>query len=167
MGRVKGPFWFFLFVDRVMLMTLKDTEFIKVDQATVFNLILGANYLNIKRRNARHYFSPFKHKYGKSCMSKEEHDYRFDMFKTDIVEHPLYEQLVSAHMSCLRIATSVDQLPRIDEQLVQSQSVVDKYSGVDKDVGVMDEKDLDLLHSIKEQLHQHVRVQVMEAVMAC
>ncbi|KAM1091410.1 hypothetical protein ACFX19_019109 [Malus domestica] len=49
MGRVRGPFWFFLFVDRVMLMTLKDTEFIKVDQATVFDLILGANYLNIKR----------------------------------------------------------------------------------------------------------------------
>ncbi|KAM1091411.1 hypothetical protein ACFX19_019110 [Malus domestica] len=92
-------------------------------------------------------------------MSKKEHDYRFDVFKTDIVEHPLYKQLVSAHMSCLRIATSIDQLPRIDEQLVQSQSMVDKYSGVDEDVGVMDEKYLDLLHSIKEQLHQHVRVQ--------
>ncbi|KAM0966519.1 hypothetical protein ACFX2J_022063 [Malus domestica] len=89
------------------------------------------------------------------------------MFKTDIMEHPLYEQLGSAHVSYLRIATSVDQLSRIDEQLVQSQSVVEKYSGADEDVGVMDEKDLDLLHSIKEQLQQHVRVQAMEVVMAC
>ncbi|KAM1380431.1 hypothetical protein ACFX2I_022156 [Malus domestica] len=91
-----------------------------------------------------------------------KHDYRFHVFKTDIMEHLLYEQLVSTHVSCLRIATSVDQLSRIDKQLVQSQSVVDKYSGADKDVGVMDEKDLDLLHSIKEQLQQHVRVQGME-----
>nr|XP_028949790.1 homeobox protein knotted-1-like LET12 isoform X2 [Malus domestica] len=96
-------------------------------------------------------------------------------FKADIVEHPLYEQLVSAHVSCLRIATPVDQLPRIDEQLVQSQRVVDKYSGANGDVGVMDEKDLDLfmtnyvllLCSFKEQLQQHVRVHAMEAVMAC
>ncbi|BFG40224.1 hypothetical protein CerSpe_265000 [Prunus speciosa] len=98
-------------------------------------------------------------------------------FKADLVGHPLYEQLVSAHVSCLRIATPVDQLPRIDEQLVQSQRVVDKYSALraNGDVQVMDEKELDLfmtnyvllLCSFKEQLQQHVRVHAMEAVMAC
>ena len=31
--------------------------------------------------------------------------------------HPLYEQLLSAHVACLRVDTSVDQLPRIDAQL--------------------------------------------------
>ncbi|KAM1079818.1 hypothetical protein EV1_014416 [Malus domestica] len=46
----------------------------------------------------------------------------------------------------------LDQLLMIDEQLVQLQNVVDKYLGANGDVGVMDDKDLDLLHSFKEQL---------------
>ena len=50
--------------------------------------------------------------------------------KADILAHPLYEQLLSAHVGCLRIATPVDQLPRIDAQLAQSQGVVAKYSGL-------------------------------------
>lgn len=48
--------------------------------------------------------------------------------KAEILAHPLYEQLLSAHVACLRIATPVDQLPRIDAQLEQSQNVVAKYS---------------------------------------
>lgn len=51
-------------------------------------------------------------------------------YKADILSHPLYEQLLSAHVACLRIATPVDQLPRIDAQLAQSQHVVDKYSAL-------------------------------------
>lgn len=62
-------------------------------------------------------------------------------YKADILGHPLYDQLLSAHVSCLRIATPVDQLPRIDAQLQQSQRVVDKYSGLGN--GVIDEKELD------------------------
>lgn len=81
-------------------------------------------------------------------------------FKADLVGHPLYEQLVSAHVSCLRIATPVDQLPRIDEQLVQSQRVVDKYSALraNGDVQVMDEKELDLfmVSLFKLNLFQHL-----------
>ncbi|EXC06932.1 Homeobox protein knotted-1-like 3 [Morus notabilis] len=98
-------------------------------------------------------------------------------YKADILRHPLYEQLLSAHVSCLRIATPVDQLPRIDEQLSQSQRVVRKYSelGTDGGIQVVDEKELDqfmtnyviLLCSLKQQLQQHVRVHAMEAVMAC
>ena len=92
--------------------------------------------------------------------------------KADILEHPLYEQLLSAHVSCLRITTPVDQLPRIDDQLQQSQRVVEKYSGLGN--GVMNEKELDqfmthyvlLLCAFKDQLQQHVRVHAMEAVMA-
>ncbi|XP_027903888.1 homeobox protein knotted-1-like 4 isoform X2 [Vigna unguiculata] len=94
-------------------------------------------------------------------------------YKADILGHPLYDQLLSAHVSCLRIATPVDQLPRIDAQLQQSQRVVDKYSGLGN--GVVDDKELDqfmthyviLLCAFKEQLQQHVRVHAMEAVMAC
>ncbi|KAK8509344.1 hypothetical protein V6N13_062391 [Hibiscus sabdariffa] len=97
--------------------------------------------------------------------------------KAEILAHPLYEQLLSAHVSCLRIATPVDQLPRIDAQLAQSQHVVAKYSALGGGAQglVADDKELDqfmthyvlLLCSFKEQLQQHVRVHAMEAVMAC
>ncbi|KAJ8512830.1 hypothetical protein OPV22_003264 [Ensete ventricosum] len=99
-------------------------------------------------------------------------------YKAEILAHPLYEQLLSAHVACVRIATPVDQLPRIDAQLAQSQQVVSKYSvlgggGSAQILG--DDKELDqfmthyvlLLCSFKEQLQQHVRVHAMEAVMAC
>ncbi|KAI9192267.1 hypothetical protein LWI28_020262 [Acer negundo] len=97
-------------------------------------------------------------------------------YKAEILSHPLYEQLLSAHVACLRIATPVDQLPRIDAQLAQSQQVVAKYSALGAGQGlVCDDKELDqfmthyvlLLCSFKEQLQQHVRVHAMEAVMAC
>ncbi|XP_019415059.1 PREDICTED: homeobox protein knotted-1-like 3 isoform X2 [Lupinus angustifolius] len=95
-------------------------------------------------------------------------------YKAEILAHPLYEQLLSAHVSCLRIATPVDQLPRIDAQLGQSQNIVAKYSTFGHMLG-HDNKELDqflshyvlLLCSFKEQLQQHVRVHAMEAVMAC
>lgn len=51
-------------------------------------------------------------------------------YKAEILAHPLYEQLLSAHVACLRIATPVDQLPRIDAQLAQSQQVIAKYSAL-------------------------------------
>ncbi|GJT21253.1 TALE protein [Tanacetum coccineum] len=97
--------------------------------------------------------------------------------KAEVLSHPLYEQLLAAHVACLRIATPVDQLPRIDAQLAQSQQVVSKYSSLgdlDHDHD-HDDKELDqfmthyvlLLCSFKEQLQQHVRVHAMEAVMAC
>ncbi|XP_076951578.1 homeobox protein knotted-1-like 3 isoform X2 [Bidens hawaiensis] len=96
-------------------------------------------------------------------------------YKAEVLSHPLYEQLLSAHVSCLRIATPVDQLPRIDAQLAQSQNVVAKYSGLAGQGNIGDDKELDqfmthyvlLLCSFKEQLQQHVRVHAMEAVMAC
>ncbi|XP_076919649.1 homeobox protein knotted-1-like 2 isoform X2 [Bidens hawaiensis] len=96
-------------------------------------------------------------------------------YKAEVLSHPLYEQLLSAHVSCLRIATPVDQLPRIDTQLAQSQNVVTKYSGLAGQGNIGDDKELDqfmthyvlLLCSFKEQLQQHVRVHAMEAVMAC
>ncbi|WOK95066.1 homeobox protein knotted-1-like 13 isoform X1 [Canna indica] len=97
-------------------------------------------------------------------------------YKSEILAHPLYEQLLSAHVACLRIATPVDQLPRIDAQLAQSQQVVSKYSVLGNSGQMLgDDKELDqfmthyvlLLCSFKEQLQQHVRVHAMEAVMAC
>ncbi|XP_009622163.1 homeobox protein knotted-1-like LET12 isoform X2 [Nicotiana tabacum] len=104
-----------------------------------------------------------------------ENSWEREKCKADILNHPLYDQLLSAHVSCLRIATPVDQLPRIDAQLAQSQNVVAKYSVLGQGQPLLDDKDLDqfmthyvlLLSSFKEQLQQHVRVHAMEAVMAC
>ncbi|XP_060210167.1 homeobox protein knotted-1-like LET12 [Lycium barbarum] len=98
-----------------------------------------------------------------------------EKYKADIMNHHLSEQLLSAHVACLRIATPVDQLPRIDEQLTESQNLVAKYYVVGQSQRPLDDKDLDqfmahyvvLLSSFKEQLQQHVRVHAMEAVMAC
>ncbi|XP_038983842.1 homeobox protein knotted-1-like 13 isoform X2 [Phoenix dactylifera] len=95
-------------------------------------------------------------------------------YKAEILSHPLYEQLLAAHVACLRIATPVDQLSRIDAQLAQSQHVVAKYSMLGAAANT-DDKELNqfmthyvlLLCSFKEQLQQHVRVHAMEAVMAC
>ncbi|KAJ6383030.1 hypothetical protein OIU77_031453, partial [Salix suchowensis] len=65
-------------------------------------------------------------------------------YKADILAHPLYDQLLSAHVACLRIATPVDQLPRIDAQLAQSQQVVAKYSALGSQQGLVpDDKELD------------------------
>ncbi|PSS13915.1 Homeobox protein like [Actinidia chinensis var. chinensis] len=105
----------------------------------------------------------------------EEGDLQSAKCKADILAHPLYEQLLSTHVQCLRIATPVDQLPRIDAQLAQSQNVMAKYSVLGHGNQPLDYKGLDqfmthyvlLLSSFKEQLQQHVRVHAMEAVMAC
>ncbi|CAN4113135.1 unnamed protein product [Withania somnifera] len=107
--------------------------------------------------------------------NEDESSWEREKCKADILNHPLYDQLLSAHVSCLRIATPVDQLPRIDAQLAQSQNVVAKYSVLGQGQPPLDDKDLDqfmthyvlLLSSFKEQLQQHVRVHAMEAVMAC
>lgn len=64
-------------------------------------------------------------------------------WKAEIMSHPLYEQLLSAHVACLRIATPVDQLPRIDAQLAQSQNVVEKYSAFGQNIVGVDDKELD------------------------
>ncbi|KAJ7561751.1 hypothetical protein O6H91_03G040000 [Diphasiastrum complanatum] len=98
--------------------------------------------------------------------------------KAEIVSHPLYDQLLTAHVACLRTATPVDQLPKIDAQLAHASHVAAKYSVLVHDPDCLTREDKDelnqfmaqyvmLLHSFKEQLQQHVRVHAMEAVVAC
>lgn len=48
--------------------------------------------------------------------------------KAEIATHPLYEQLLSAHVACLRVATPIDQLPLIDVQLSQSHHILRSYA---------------------------------------
>ncbi|CAN6570993.1 unnamed protein product [Malus baccata var. baccata] len=76
------------------------------EAAKIVYVIYGFGSYKVVLIGAEQDSSHFKHKY--SCVSKEEHDYRFDVFKVDIMEHRLYEKFVSAHLSCLRIVTLVD-----------------------------------------------------------
>lgn len=48
--------------------------------------------------------------------------------KAEIATNPLYEQLLSAHVACLRVATPIDQLPLIDAQLSQSHHILRSYA---------------------------------------
>ncbi|XP_076923584.1 homeobox protein knotted-1-like 7 [Bidens hawaiensis] len=97
--------------------------------------------------------------------------------KAEIASHPLYEQLLSAHVACLRVATPIDQLPLIDAQLSHSHNLLRSYIADhhNQPLSAYDRKELDnfleqyliVLCSFKEQLQQHVRVHAVEAVMAC
>ncbi|KAK9927362.1 hypothetical protein M0R45_024547 [Rubus argutus] len=99
--------------------------------------------------------------------------------KAEIATHPLYEQLLSAHVSCLRVATPIDQLPLIDAQLSQSHHLLRSYASHQQQHGHSlsphERQELDnflaqyliVLCSFKEQLHQHVRLHAVEAVMSC
>ncbi|XP_004511615.1 homeobox protein HD1 [Cicer arietinum] len=96
--------------------------------------------------------------------------------KAEIATHPLYEQLLSAHVACLRVATPIDQLPLIDSQLSHSHHLLRSYiSQQTHSLSPHDRQQLDnflaqyliVLCSFKEQLQQHVRVHAVEAVMAC
>ncbi|XP_059453569.1 homeobox protein knotted-1-like 3 isoform X4 [Corylus avellana] len=110
---------------------------------------------------------------GAEGSNESEREWESTRHKAEIAAHPLYDRLLDAHVACLRIATPVDQLPRIDAQVAQSRRVLAKYSLLPN--GEVDEKELDqfmthyvlLLCSFKEQLQQHVRVHAMEAVMSC
>ena len=44
--------------------------------------------------------------------------------KGEIATHPMYEQLLAAHVACLRVATPIDQLPIIEAQLSHSHHLL-------------------------------------------
>ncbi|KAG8374829.1 hypothetical protein BUALT_Bualt10G0036200 [Buddleja alternifolia] len=99
-----------------------------------------------------------------------------EQLKAEIATHPLYEQLLSAHVACLRVATPIDQLPLIDAQLSHSQHLFRSYAqNATVSLSQHQRQDLDnflaqyllVLCSFREQLQQHVRVHAVEAVMAC
>ncbi|KAL6979648.1 Homeobox protein HD-1 [Sarracenia purpurea var. burkii] len=101
--------------------------------------------------------------------------------KAEIATHPLCEQLIAAHISCLRVATPIDQLPLIDSQLSQSHRLLRSYASQhhhhrqNHQPHHHERQEIDnflanyllVLCSFKEQLQQHVRVHAVEAVMAC
>lgn len=65
--------------------------------------------------------------------------------KAEIATHPLYEQLLAAHVSCLRVATPIDQLPLIDAQLSQSHHLLRSYASLahSSHISPHDRQDLD------------------------
>ncbi|CAN4127492.1 unnamed protein product [Withania somnifera] len=113
-------------------------------------------------------------------ISDDQHQHQQRLLKGEIATHPLYEQLLSAHVACLRVATPIDQLPFIDAQLSQSHHLLRSYASHQQQqhhhvLSPHERQELDnflaqyllVLCSFKEQLQQHVRVHAVEAVMAC
>lgn len=101
-----------------------------------------SNSVNARQQNFMH-LEPERREKSMDRNRSESNCEREELseYKAEILGHPLYDQLLSAHVSCLRIATPVDQLPRIDAQLQQSQRVLQKYSSIG--IGNMDPKELD------------------------
>ncbi|KAK1296683.1 Homeobox protein knotted-1-like 3 [Acorus calamus] len=98
------------------------------------------------------------------------------LIKAEIAVHPLYEQVLAAHVGCLRVATPIDQLPLIESQLSVSHNLLRSYASHHRPfLSPQEKQELDIfltqylfiLSSFKEQLQQHVRVHAVEAVMAC
>ncbi|WVZ10289.1 hypothetical protein V8G54_014819 [Vigna mungo] len=89
-------------------------------------------------------------------------DLHHRQLKADIATHPLYEQLLAAHVSCLRVATPIDQLPLIDAQLSHFNNLLRSYASHHSHSHSHDRQELDNF-----MLQQHVRVHAVEAVMAC
>ncbi|KVH90017.1 homeobox protein knotted-1-like 7 [Cynara cardunculus var. scolymus] len=100
--------------------------------------------------------------------------------KVEIANHPLYQQLLSAHVGCLRVATPIDQLPLIDSQLSHANHLLlsyisDHHHHHHQPLSPEDRRDLDsflaqylvVLCAFKDRLQHHVRVDAVEAVMAC
>lgn len=54
-------------------------------------------------------------------------DHQNRQLKAEIVAHPMYEQLLAAHVGCLRVATPIDHLPLIDAQLAQAPHLLRSY----------------------------------------
>ncbi|KAH7427138.1 hypothetical protein KP509_10G031700 [Ceratopteris richardii] len=110
-----------------------------------------------------------------------QHDQRqLSRLKAQILAHPMYDQLLAAHVACLRVATPVDNLESIDTQLTANVPFVlaryKAFLGDDEQMQSLEERtELDqfmanyivFLRSFREQLHDHVRVQAMDAVMSC
>ncbi|XP_019445100.1 PREDICTED: homeobox protein HD1-like [Lupinus angustifolius] len=103
-------------------------------------------------------------------------DHQHGELKAEIATHPLYEQVLAAHVACLRVATPIDQLPLIDAQLSQSHHLLRSYfSQQTHSLSPLNRQHLHnflaqyliVLCTFKEQLQQHVRVHAVEAVMAC
>lgn len=66
------------------------------------------------------------------------------LLKAEIAVHPLYEQLLAAHVGCLRVATPIDHLPLIDAQLAQSHNLLRSYASHHRPVlSPQDKHDLD------------------------
>uniref|UniRef100_A0A7N0RBG1 KNOX1 domain-containing protein n=1 Tax=Kalanchoe fedtschenkoi TaxID=63787 RepID=A0A7N0RBG1_KALFE len=101
-----------------------------------------------------------------------------DRLKAEIASHPLYQQLLSAHVDCLYVATPTHHRPMIDAQLANSHNLgllTSCASAAHHSLSSHDRHDLDtfmgeylvLLCSLKDQLETHVKVDALEAVMAC
>lgn len=86
---------------------------------------------------------------GAGVLAVVDHQHR--QMKAEIVAHPMYEQLLAAHVGCLRVATPIDHLPLIDAQLAQAPHLLRSYQSQSQPqlLSLHDKQELDhfLVHS--------------------
>ncbi|KAI5065018.1 hypothetical protein GOP47_0019713 [Adiantum capillus-veneris] len=99
--------------------------------------------------------------------------------KGAIISHPLFQQLLAAHVACLRVATPLDQQHVIDSALANRSHVGAKYLALvnhlqttshpthDQELDYFMVEYILLLQSFKEQLQEHLKTQAAEAITAC
>ena len=63
--------------------------------------------------------------------------------KGEIATHPMYDQLLAAHVACLRVATPIDQLPIIEAQLSHSHHLLRSYASTAVGFSHHDRQELD------------------------
>lgn len=100
-----------------------------------------------------------------------------EKLKARIVAHPLYEQMLAAHVACLRVGTPVDHYHNIDASLANRQHIAARYlmMGRNDETAANDKDDLDhfmvsyilLLQSFKEQLQEHLSIHASQAISGC
>ncbi|MCO5599316.1 hypothetical protein L7F22_053417 [Adiantum nelumboides] len=99
--------------------------------------------------------------------------------KSVIVSHPLFQQLLAAHVACLRVGTPLEQQHVIDSALANRHHVAAKYLALvnhlqstshpcdDQELNHFMVEYIMLLQSFKEQLQEHLKTQASEAITAC
>ncbi|KAI4297638.1 hypothetical protein L6164_037520 [Bauhinia variegata] len=73
---------FFLFSLLVVSAIVSETENLSAESDALIRQVVDGD--DDPRLGAEHHFSLFKHRFGKSYASKEEHDYRFKVFKANL-----------------------------------------------------------------------------------
>ncbi|KAF8402797.1 hypothetical protein HHK36_010888 [Tetracentron sinense] len=87
--------------------------------------------------------------------------------KVEIASHPLFDELLAAHVACLHVITPVYQQPMINYQMAtRSPPVHPLLSGSNKELDQFLATYTFVLSSLKEHLQKHVHSHMREAMMA-
>nr|AWU46639.1 class 2 KNOX protein [Coryphopteris nipponica] len=121
-----------------------------------------------------------------ACLQKLEREEAYDELfgadagmKAGIIAHPLFEQLLTAHVACLRVGTPLEEQHIIDSALAKRHHVAAKYLALLTHLQSLsqpnDDQELNdfmvnyilLLESFKEKILDHLHTEASKAIIAC